>query len=82
MVSTLAMTFALPSTASAAAPTNALVKGSGPAVYWVTAANTRYAFPNIQTFWTWYTTDDFKNVVTVSAHLRTRILRRSRLREM
>ncbi len=41
---------------------NVLIKGSGPAVYWVAENGKRYAFPNIKTFWSWFSSDKFGDV--------------------
>lgn len=57
--------------AVAAAPTQAatltsgtLIKASGPAVYYYTAAGTRYVFPTEKTYKSWYA--DFSGVITVT----------------
>lgn len=47
-----------------AATLNTVIKGSSPTVYWLASDGKRYAFPNIQTYWTWF--PDFSNVNVVS----------------
>lgn len=54
---------ALPASA-AGVPAGSLIRGSQPAVYYVTAEGTRLAFPNEKTYFTWYS--DFKSVKFVS----------------
>lgn len=56
----------LSSTASHAATTNSLIKGSGATVYWNASNGKRYVFPNIKTFWSWYPTSMLDNVQKVS----------------
>lgn len=58
--------FASVPAANAGTYTNTLVKGPGPAVYWVADNGKRYVFPNIQTFWSWYPTDKLKEVKTLT----------------
>ncbi|MBI4139294.1 hypothetical protein HY479_04070 [Candidatus Uhrbacteria bacterium] len=41
---------------------NVLIKGSGPAVYWVAENGKRYAFPNLKTFWSWFSSEKFNDV--------------------
>lgn len=55
--------FAVPQTASAAAP-GSLVKGSLSTVYYYAADGQRYTFPNVKTFNSWYTS--FAGVVMLS----------------
>ncbi|MEK7655636.1 MAG: hypothetical protein AAB386_03085 [Patescibacteria group bacterium] len=45
---------------------NVLIKGSGPAVYWVAENGKRYAFPNIKTFWSWFSSDKFNDVHVIN----------------
>ncbi|MCG2693670.1 hypothetical protein L6259_00040 [Candidatus Parcubacteria bacterium] len=42
----------------------ALIKGSGPAIYYYASDSGRYAFPNEATFKTWY--NNFSGVITIS----------------
>jgi len=60
----LIMLAAVPWPAAAAAPVDALVKGSGPAVYYHAADGKRYVFPNLGTYESWFV--DFSRVVQVS----------------
>jgi uncharacterized protein YkwD len=50
--------------ASAAVPTDSLVKASGPAVYYYAADENRYVFPNAGTYRSWFV--DFSSIVQVS----------------
>lgn len=43
-----------PSNAQTFARTNSLIKGPGPAVYWLADNGKRYPFPNLKTFWSWF----------------------------
>src|SRR5258708_942722 len=43
---------------------NLLVKGRGPAVFWVSADGQRYSFPNAGTYYSWF--PDFRNIQTMS----------------
>ncbi len=54
---------AMPASA-AGVPAGSLIRGSQPAVYYVTADGKRLAFPNEKTYFTWFS--DFKNVKFVS----------------
>jgi photosystem II stability/assembly factor-like uncharacterized protein len=54
---------AIPASASGV-PAGSLIRGSQPAVYYVTADGTRLAFPNEKTYFTWYS--DFSKVKFVS----------------
>ncbi len=55
----------VPSAAHAAMlSTGALIKASGPAVYYYAADGKRYVFPNSTTYFTWY--QDFSSVQTIS----------------
>lgn len=45
---------------------NTLIKGSGPTLYWYATDGKRYVFPNIQTFYSWFSSDDFRRVQTIS----------------
>ena len=56
----------LTSTASYAASTNSLIKGSGATVYWNASNGKRYVFPNIKTFWSWYPTSMLDSVQKIS----------------
>ena len=47
-----------------AAVTNRIVKGSGPALYWVDSTGERTVFPNVATYYTWFPT--FENILSVS----------------
>ncbi|MFZ2803644.1 MAG: hypothetical protein WA001_00310 [Patescibacteria group bacterium] len=55
----------LPSTAAAATlSTGALIKASGPAVYYYAADGKRYVFPNEKTYFSWF--NDFSSVQTIT----------------
>lgn len=54
----------LVSPGAAAEPTNLLIKGDGPAVYYLSEQNRRYVFPNEHIFKSWY--QDFTGVQTVT----------------
>ncbi len=45
---------------------NTLIKGSSPAVYWYASNGKRYVFPNVKTFYTWFTSNDFGRVQVIS----------------
>ena len=60
----LITSLAVPSFSVSAATFGNLIKGSTSAVYYVTAAGTRMAFPNESTYFSWY--KDFSLVQTVS----------------
>lgn len=49
---------------SSSCPSDTLVKGSGPAVYYCGQDGKRYVFPNEKTYFTWYA--DFSTVTTIS----------------
>ena len=49
-----------------AATINSLIKGSSPTVYWYASNGKRYVFPNIKTFYTWYSIQDLSRVQTLS----------------
>jgi len=53
----------LPAAASAAPPTDTLVKASGPAVYYYAADGKRYVFPNEGTYKSWFV--DFSGVLRI-----------------
>lgn len=55
---------AVPRFSAKAASSGDLVKGTPSAVYYVTADNRRFAFPNESTYFTWY--KDFSKVKTIS----------------
>ena len=55
----------LPSHANAATA-NTLVKASTPTIYWVATDGKKYAFPNINTFYTWFSSNDFKAIKKIS----------------
>ena len=58
------LSFPLLSFAATTPAPNTLIKGSGPAVYYLAVDGKRYVFPTEQTYFTWY--DNFDSVVTVS----------------
>lgn len=45
---------------------NTLIKGSSPAVYWYATNGKRYVFPNLKTYYTWFTSNDFGRVQVIS----------------
>ena len=45
---------------------NTLIKGSSPAVYWYASNGKRYVFPNVKTYYTWFTSNDFGRVQVIS----------------
>lgn len=45
-----------------AARVNMLVKGSGSTIYWAANNGKKYTFPNIATYYTWFSYNDFKSV--------------------
>lgn len=45
-----------------AARVNTLIKGSGSTIYWAANDGKKYTFPNIATYYTWFTWDDLKTV--------------------
>lgn len=45
-----------------AAQVNKLIKGSSSTVYWAANDGKKYTFPNIATFYTWFTSNDLKAV--------------------
>lgn len=49
-----------------AAVSNTLIKGSTPAVYWYATNGKRYVFPNIKTYFTWFSSNDFGRVQVLS----------------
>lgn len=49
-----------------AAQVNTLIKGSGATIYWAADNSKKYAFPNIETFYTWFGWSDLKTVKKVS----------------
>lgn len=55
---------AIPTLYSGLPTTNSLIKGSGPAVYYLSSNGKRYVFPNEKTYLTWYS--DFSSVQTIS----------------
>ena len=55
-----ALTFA--PTMANAATLNTLVKGSGPTLYWYASNGKRLVFPNLRTFYSWYSVNDFSRV--------------------
>ncbi|HPF95041.1 MAG: hypothetical protein KC582_01795 [Candidatus Magasanikbacteria bacterium] len=55
---------AVPTLYSGLTATNSLIKGSGPAVYYLSSNGKRYVFPNEKTYLTWYS--DFSSVQTIS----------------
>ena len=57
-------TFAVPSTASAAAPGSLVKSASLSAIYYYGSDGQRYTFPNLKTYETWYS--GFSGVVTIS----------------
>ncbi len=60
----IALLAALPFGVAAAPAPDTLVKASGPAVYYFATDGKRYAFPNAQTYASWFT--DFSGVTTVT----------------
>ncbi|HTK59575.1 MAG TPA: CAP domain-containing protein [Candidatus Baltobacteraceae bacterium] len=54
----------LPGRASAAVPVDALVKASGPTVYYYAADGKRYVFPDAKTYASWFV--DFSGIFTIS----------------
>lgn len=58
-------TFGAASTAQAVV-SNTLIKGSSPAVYWYASNGKRYVFPNVKTYYTWFTSNDFGRVQVIS----------------
>ncbi len=49
-----------------AARVNTLVKGSGSAIYWAADNGKKYTFPNIETFYTWFSSTDLKAVKKIT----------------
>ena len=49
-----------------AARVNTLVKGSGPTIYWAADNGKKYSFPNVATFYTWFTSNDMKAVKKIT----------------
>lgn len=49
-----------------AARVNVLVKGSGATIYWAADNGKKYPFPNINTFYTWFTSNDLRAVKKIS----------------
>lgn len=58
---------ALPVLAQTAPRPGTLIKGSGTAVYWYSSVdNRRHVFPNMKTFFTWFSPYDFERINTIS----------------
>lgn len=65
VVSLLAASVLAPSFAQAAPLYGSLIKGSGPAVYWYATpamGGRRHVFPDVKTFYTWFSPLDFGRV--------------------
>ena len=54
-----------PATAQAAS-TNTIIKGTGSTLYWYASNGKRYVFPNVKTFYSWYSSTEFSRVQTVA----------------
>jgi hypothetical protein len=52
--------------ATNAVTANTIIKGSGPTLYWHATDGKRYVFPNTNTFYSWFSSDDFRRVQTIS----------------
>ncbi len=52
--------------ATNAVTANTIIKGSGPTLYWHATDGKRYVFPNTNTFYSWFSSDDFRRVQTLS----------------
>lgn len=64
LLATLLVLFAVGSESASAVTAGTLIKGSGPAVYYYATDGRRHAFPNEQTYFSWYS--DFSGVTVVS----------------
>lgn len=53
-------------TGAEAARVDTLIKGSGPTIYWAARDGKKYTFPNIATYYTWFTSNDFRLVKKIS----------------
>lgn len=65
IVTTIIGTFGAALSAQAVV-SNTLIKGSSPAVYWYASNGKRYVFPNLKTYYTWFTSNDFGRVQVIS----------------
>ncbi|MCR4278883.1 MAG: hypothetical protein NUV81_03195 [bacterium] len=55
--------FGVSAKSAEAAVTNRIIKGSGPALYWIDSTGERSVFPNVATYYTWFPT--FDNILTL-----------------
>ncbi len=49
-----------------AARVNTLIKGSHSTIYWAADNGKKYTFPNIATFYTWFSSSDFRSIKKIS----------------